>query len=107
MWVCVPSHWPGFPRRGLGQEAAATASRVHLMLDDGSLRIHFILSGRETVDATDPVQGLGELADLLKERIGHHADIIICDGMFLNLKLLTQSTKMIIMSHHSFMLNTN
>ena len=50
----------------MDQEAAAAAGGVHLMLDDGSLGIHLILSGREAVDATDPVQGLGELADLLK-----------------------------------------
>ena len=59
----------------MDQEAAAAAGGVHLMLDDGSLGIHLILSGREAVDATDPVQGLWELADLLKNNSFRHNDL--------------------------------
>ena len=42
---------------------------VHLMLDDGSLHVHFVLAGSEAVDAADPIQGLGELADLLGKKM--------------------------------------
>jgi len=47
---------------------AAVGGGIHLLLDDGPLRVHLMLPGSEAVDTTDPLQGLGEISDLLGKK---------------------------------------
>lgn len=54
----------GFAGRGRDVEAPVDR-RVHLVLDDASLRIHFMFARSQPVDAAYSVQGFGQPHDIL------------------------------------------
>lgn len=58
----------GFTRRRLNK-VASVERRVHLLLDERSLRVLLVFASCEAVNAANPLHNFGQLHDLLKPKV--------------------------------------
>lgn len=61
-------YWTGFKRCCLNKEASVDGC-IHLLLDKNSFCILLVLACSEAVNAANPLQSLGQVHDLLKQKV--------------------------------------